>query len=454
MNGATIDITEGFEKFNKSSKKTYKDVLGKKRLLKFVKPVVDDFIVNSEANISQSNYKLRNRKNINYNQLSDHSDDENSDIKSIISDEYLHSNINKNKNKQNKVPNKNINKNTKYRRYKKSKDQIKRNKISTNNINPNNKNKKYKNTIILTKIKMQNYLHLDGDAKENSEAYCIYEDLDSHNESYDEDENAETFSDLNSMNEINSDDDIIELRKKDEFPDLKNDILDTIKESESLIKNLQKHFFKHEEKISLNQSEYPNNSIPIMADIRRFNFDLFAEKQKELTNGKLFDVIMMDPPWQLSSSQPTRGVAIAYDTLNDNIITELPIQKLQNDGFIFIWTINAKFKTCLDLMKKWGYTYCDEIVWIKQTVNGKIAKGHGYYLQHTKESCLVGKKGNPIHNKNVMCDVIFSKRRGQSQKPEEIYTLIEGLVPNGFYLELFGRRNNLRENWLTLGNEL
>lgn len=28
-------------------------------------------------------------------------------------------------------------------------------------------------------------------------------------------------------------------------------------------------------------------------------------------------------------------------------------------------------------------------------------------------------------------DVIFAERRGQSQKPEEIYELIEELVPNG-----------------------
>jgi len=33
--------------------------------------------------------------------------------------------------------------------------------------------------------------------------------------------------------------------------------------------------------------------------------------------GRLFDVITCDPPWQLSSANPTRGVAIAYETLND-----------------------------------------------------------------------------------------------------------------------------------------
>ena len=51
-------------------------------------------------------------------------------------------------------------------------------------------------------------------------------------------------------------------------------------------------------------------------------------------------------------------------------------------------------------------------------------------------------------------DVIFSQRRGQSQKPTEVYELIERLVPGGSYLEIFGRRNNLRDYWVTVGNEL
>lgn len=31
-------------------------------------------------------------------------------------------------------------------------------------------------------------------------------------------------------------------------------------------------------------------------------------------------------------------------------------------------------------MENWGYKIVDEIVWVKKTVNGKIAKGHGFYL--------------------------------------------------------------------------
>lgn len=51
-------------------------------------------------------------------------------------------------------------------------------------------------------------------------------------------------------------------------------------------------------------------------------------------------------------------------------------------------------------------------------MNGKIAKGHGFYLQHAKESCLVGYKGNfKNFQPNQAQDVIWSERRGQSQKP-------------------------------------
>lgn len=66
------------------------------------------------------------------------------------------------------------------------------------------------------------------------------------------------------------------------------------------------------------------------------------------------------------------------------------------------------------MMEKWGYTLVDEITWVKKTVNGKVAPGHGFYLQHAKESCLIGVKGDvsKIARNNVASDVIFSERRG------------------------------------------
>ena len=52
---------------------------------------------------------------------------------------------------------------------------------------------------------------------------------------------------------------------------------------------------------------------------------------------------MMDPPWKLSTSQPSRGVAIQYQSLSDDAIGRIPIPKLQKEGFLMIWVINAKF---------------------------------------------------------------------------------------------------------------
>ena len=101
------------------------------------------------------------------------------------------------------------------------------------------------------------------------------------------------------------------------------------------------------------------------------------------------------------------------------------------------------------------YELIDEVVWVKQTVNRRLGKSHGYYLQHAKETCLVAKIGNlPKSFTPGGSDIIWSERRGQSQKPEEIYDLIHGLVPDGYYLEIFGRRNNLHDYWVTVGNEL
>lgn len=167
-------------------------------------------------------------------------------------------------------------------------------------------------------------------------------------------------------------------------------------------------------------------------------------------------MIVTDPPWQLATHAPTRGVAIAYQQLPDVCIEEIPFEKLQTNGFLFIWVINNKYAKAFELMEKWGYTYVDDITWVKQTVNRRMAKGHGYYLQHAKETCLVARKGkDPINCRHsVGSDVIFSERRGQSQKPEELYEMIEELVPNGKYLEIFGRKNNLRDYWVTIGNEL
>lgn len=262
----------------------------------------------------------------------------------------------------------------------------------------------------------------------------------------------------------------------DNLPNNDHEIQSMLRQVRKHIKALERQFFEEEDSEKEEELKQISNTkshdealaafketshmkqfwcIPLSVDVIHFEFTRLADAQQR-HGGRLFDVITIDPPWQLSSANPTRGVAIAYDTLNDKQILDMPFNVIQKDGFLFIWVINAKYRFALELFEKFGYALVDEISWVKQTVNGKIAKGHGYYLQHAKETCLVGVKGD-VSDKarfNIESDVIFSMRRGQSQKPEEIYEIAEALVPNGYYLEIFGRRNNLHNGWVTVGNEL
>ena len=277
-----------------------------KRIIKVIQPYINE--------IDENNYKLRERKIINYKTKFDMSDDSNEEDDPANGDE-------KNSLSEDK-----------------SNDNSDENDIDANLLeedgNPT-RNKKRKAKSLKKSKNSKKKQKTENDNKENL----------SQPHSRASDESSEE-----NISEI----DFIELNAAKSFQKFKSEAYQTILEAEQELKRLTKEFYINEQRISETKSKYPDQCIPIRADIREFKFKNLADKQLELT-GQLFDIIMMDPPWQLSSSQPTRGVAIAYDTLNDSIITDIPVTKLQTDGFIFIWTINAKFKVTLDLLKQWGY---------------------------------------------------------------------------------------------------
>jgi mRNA (2'-O-methyladenosine-N6-)-methyltransferase len=102
----------------------------------------------------------------------------------------------------------------------------------------------------------------------------------------------------------------------------------------------------------LDPSEWhvPPHCIPIHANVTTFDWP-------SLYNVTTFDVIMMDPPWQLATANPTRGVALGYSQLSDQDICQLPVPQLQAEGgFLFVWVINSKYAFTLQLFDKWGYT--------------------------------------------------------------------------------------------------
>lgn len=106
----------------------------------------------------------------------------------------------------------------------------------------------------------------------------------------------------------------------DRLPKTKKGLQAMLSDLEKRILHYKGLFFKEQFDIqSGKKSMIADNAIPICSDVTKFDFPALKASQMRHC-GKMFDVIMMDPPWQLSTSQPSRGVAIAYDSLTDEKI--------------------------------------------------------------------------------------------------------------------------------------
>lgn len=178
----------------------------------------------------------------------------------------------------------------------------------------------------------------------------------------------------------------------------------------------------------------------IQCDLRTFDVSILGK----------FDVIMADPPWDIHMDLP-------YGTMSDEEMRQLNIPCLQDKGLLFLWVTGRAMELGRECLELWGYERCDEIIWVKTNQLQRIIRTGrtGHWLNHGKEHCLVGVKGEPENlNRELDCDVIVAEVRATSHKPDEIYGIIERLSPGTKKIELFGRTHNLQPNWITLGNQL
>ncbi|KAF0458258.1 N6-adenosine-methyltransferase 70 kDa subunit-like isoform X6 [Gigaspora margarita] len=188
----------------------------------------------------------------------------------------------------------------------------------------------------------------------------------------------------------------------------------------------------------------PPTKVPppqwINCDVRKFDFSVLGK----------FTVIMADPPWDIHMTLP-------YGTMTDDEMKAMEISTLQDEGLIFLWVTGRAMELGRECLNIWGYDRADELVWIKTNqLQRLIRTGRtGHWLNHSKEHCLVGIKGNPEElNLGLDCDVLVGEVRETSRKPDEIYGLIDRLAPGTRKLEIFGRQHNTRPGWVTLGNQL
>lgn len=180
-----------------------------------------------------------------------------------------------------------------------------------------------------------------------------------------------------------------------------------------------------------------------------------------------FDVVYIDPPLE-EYQRRASGTAFSWKPWTWEEILKLEIEKVAAQrSFLFLWCgshegLNEGRK-CL---KKWGYRRCEDICWIK---TNKANPGNTKYLepdaifQHTKEHCLMGIKGTVrrstdgdfIHA-NVDIDLIITEEPalGSTEKPTEIFHIMEHFCLGRRRLHLFASDDSLRPGWLSVGPSL
>ncbi|MDD5066473.1 MAG: MT-A70 family methyltransferase [bacterium] len=175
--------------------------------------------------------------------------------------------------------------------------------------------------------------------------------------------------------------------------------------------------------------------------------------------GKNFSTILADPPWQFQNRTgkmaPEHKRLNRYPTMTLNQIKELPVSTVaHNRAHLYLWVPNALLADGLEVMKAWGFTYKTNIIWYKvRKDGGPDCRGVGFYFRNVTEILLFGVRGEKIRTLKAgrkQPNIIISRKREHSRKPDEQYKIIESCSWAPF-LELFARGN--RPKWTCWGNQ-
>lgn len=172
-------------------------------------------------------------------------------------------------------------------------------------------------------------------------------------------------------------------------------------------------------------NEYPfiPDSLHIETDI--ISFDL-------TTLGQKFVGVLMDVPWLL----PHHSITTHRVTTED--LYKLRIDKIVNNGLIFVWVEKEVISACVKLFSKWGFSYVENLVWIKQNIDLKISEQPYHIFNKSKASLLIFRKGDKLNlrhqrNPDVIFDIIKSGKYLTEDKPLSVYKIIETILPESNY---------------------
>ncbi len=126
---------------------------------------------------------------------------------------------------------------------------------------------------------------------------------------------------------------------------------------------------------------------------------------------------------------------------------------LAPNAHLYLWVPNALLPDGLKVMEAWGFRYVSNIVWAKRRKDGgPDGRGVGFYFRNVTELLLFGVRGSmrTLAPGRSQVNMIETRKREHSRKPDEQYDLIEACSP-GAYLEMFAR--HARPGWSVWGDE-
>eukprot|EP01054_Gregarina_sp_Poly1_P001665 Gregarina_sp_Poly_1__1664@NODE_1426_length_4172_cov_147_675761_g932_i1_p2_GENE_NODE_1426_length_4172_cov_147_675761_g932_i1NODE_1426_length_4172_cov_147_675761_g932_i1_p2_ORF_typecomplete_len430_score67_44MTA70/PF05063_14/1_3e45Methyltrans_SAM/PF10672_9/0_089MethyltransfD12/PF02086_15/0_2_NODE_1426_length_4172_cov_147_675761_g932_i120833372 len=232
--------------------------------------------------------------------------------------------------------------------------------------------------------------------------------------------------------------------------------------------------------------------------------------------GTQFDVILIDPPWEeYRRRTPNAPKLDTRRTWSLQDLKNLRVDLLaDNQCFLCIWAGATHLDDARTLMSHWGFRRCEDITWLKtretaqNTDNDDTPVLGGPYsldeeiqdpaqverlkrvqewliqgespailgprdddavFRRMKEHCLVGLRGlirrsldGHFVHANIDTDIVIDPVKLDSdpdglistEKPVEVYEIIERFCLGRRKIELFGTDRNIRTGWLTLGLDL
>jgi len=177
------------------------------------------------------------------------------------------------------------------------------------------------------------------------------------------------------------------------------------------------------------------------------------------SEGRRFKTILADPPWQFQNRTgkvaPEHHRLNRYPTMTLDDICALPVSNLTEDtAHLYLWVPNALLPEGLRVLQAWGFQYKSNLIWHKiRKDGGSDGRGVGFYFRNVTEIILFGVKGKNARTLEAgrsQVNMLQTRKREHSRKPDEQYALIESCSP-GPYLEMFARGE--RKGWTVWGNQ-